>query len=166
MDRVLVASCPGRTLLRGFTLVEILTGLALLALISTALYPSFVATRQGANDQIAIELAHQLADNFQHYAAQTGSYPNVCPWRWGSILSNGLGANAELNAGVEPAIFSAPNGQYGSLFAGGAGACGGNHPASAGFVIWFSALGGTKTWYCLDANGLSNVGPSGTGSCL
>lgn len=60
---------------QGFTLVELLVVISIIALLSTILYASFDQSRQQTRDKTRLSSLKELQLAIEQYKAQTGSYP-------------------------------------------------------------------------------------------
>ena len=135
----------------GFTLIETIVTLAIVAAMAGVGLQIYSCVRQRANDNIAIGLADQVAANMQHYNATYGAYPVTTNATWWPQMITDLGSLAEF-PGATPAI-------YGNFMAWTGP---GNPPTT--FQLAFVAAGGTGTWYCRDTNGLATISaPPGWG---
>jgi prepilin-type N-terminal cleavage/methylation domain-containing protein len=130
---------------RGFTLVELIVAMTILAVMAAAGLGAYSGIKQKSNDNIAIGLADQLAQNLAHYAALNGgAYPaGITNDSWSSIVY-ALGSYAELGT-TAPAIVS---GRTGGLLVY-------TDATGSTFQIEFTAAGGTGTVYCRDSVGLA-----------
>ena len=142
----------------GFTLLEVIIALALVAGLVTLGLQQYTSIQQQSADKTAIATADQLAQNFAHYASlHNGVYPwvNGGTWTWGGAIGQMGGSGGGNITGyaefqtVCPAIFSTNN-CY-NIWTGDGLSNG------AAFYIVFTAAGGTGTWYCRDAVGVATT---------
>lgn len=125
---------------RGFSLIELVVAMAVLAIVAAMVSPSYVGQLQRARDSTAIGLADQLAANIAHYMAWTGAPPSASGAGWSAYVGY-LGSYAELPS-TQPSVFSNL-----AVYSDGA----------ATFQIQFKANGGTGSVYCRDQNGLGTL---------
>jgi prepilin-type N-terminal cleavage/methylation domain-containing protein len=125
---------------RGFSLIELVVAMAILAIVAAMVSPSYVGQLQRARDSTAIGLADQLAANIAHYMAWTGSPPSASGAGWSTYVGS-LGSYAELPS-TQPSVFSNV-----AVYSDG----------TSTFQIQFKANSGTGSVYCRDLNGLGTL---------
>jgi len=139
-------ACDGARRRRaGFTMIEMIVAMAILAVMVAAGLGLYSDVRRKSNDNIAIGMAQQLAANLQHYAAlDGGAYPaGEGAANWPAIMT-ALRPYQEFTPTV-PVLFSAPGGI--ALYTDAVGST---------YQIMFASSGGASA-YCLDPNGLSTM---------
>jgi prepilin-type N-terminal cleavage/methylation domain-containing protein len=65
---------------RGFTLVEVLVSVALVALLAAILYPVFAASRERARQSVCLSNLRRLGQALTMYHQDCGSYPPFPAW--------------------------------------------------------------------------------------
>ena len=142
---------------QGFTLIELVVAMGLLAILASVAYASYAGLQRRSADDTAIALADQVADNFQHYSGFEGTFPLGTQAQDWSAVVTALGADAEFPS-TPPAMFKTnASDSTGSLI---------NAYTDAGgstFQIVFKSATGTGTVFCKDANGYASVAGSSLG---
>ena len=134
-----------------FTLLELAVAVAVAAILGTFGYASYSSYIRKSNDNTAIGLADELAQNLAHYAALNSAvYPANLNSGWNSTVT-ALGTLAEFPS-TPPAVFKAS-----STDTAGNNLLSYSNSAGSTFQIEFKASGGTGQAYCRDPNGLASI---------
>jgi len=142
---------------QGFTLVELVVAMGLLAILASVSYASYGGLQRRSADDTAIALVDQMADNFQHYAGLEGTFPLGAQGQDWSAIITALGADAEFPS-TPPAMFKAnASDSTGTLINAYTDAAGST------FQIAFKSATGTGTVFCKDSNGYAVVAASTLG---
>src|SRR5690348_15045810 len=65
---------------RGFTLVEVLVSVVLVALLAAILYPAYAASRERARQSVCLSNLRQMGQALTMYHQDCGSYPPFPAW--------------------------------------------------------------------------------------